>query len=380
MGSIDKKTKILIVTSRLDIGGAEKHLLMVLPELMALGYDVRVFVLHKFGTLNEEFRIRNIYIYEPAIKLPDVIDTLYSLVMLIMVLAKWRPAVIHSFLPEPYIVSACASTFFPRLKRVMSRRSLNVYQQDRPWIRKIEKRLHRTTDYILGNSMAVIEQLKDEGIPEDKLSLIYNGIYCEQFKNSQGESNKRKELGIPEDAVILITVANLIPYKGHLDLLEALILMDRKNLPQWQWICIGEDRGVKQALELKAKQAGLLENIHFTGSVSNPAEYINIADIGVLTSHQEGFSNSILECMCHGLPMIVTDVGGNPEAVLHDENGFVVPVHNVNILSEKILEMITDSELRIRFGKVSRQRVLEQFSIDKCVENYDKLYRQLLHI
>jgi glycosyltransferase involved in cell wall biosynthesis len=119
-------------------------------------------------------------------------------------------------------------------------------------------------------------------------------------------------------------------------------------------------------------------NVSFLGLRSDVADILWVSDIGILSSHEEGFSNSILEGMAARLPMIVTDVGGNAEAVIDGECGFVVPPHDPGRLAGAIEILARDPALRTAFGIAGRRRIEQRFTLEKCVDAYDALYSGLL--
>jgi glycosyltransferase involved in cell wall biosynthesis len=100
-----------------------------------------------------------------------------------------------------------------------------------------------------------------------------------------------------------------------------------------------------------------------------------ISDISVVASHEEGFSNAILEAMAAGLPVVATAVGGNTEAVIHGATGWVVPPRNPETLAARILALLEDPVKIREFGKRGRKRCQECFSLERMVENHIKLYR-----
>jgi glycosyltransferase involved in cell wall biosynthesis len=144
-------------------------------------------------------------------------------------------------------------------------------------------------------------------------------------------------------------------------------------------LIVGRDDGIQRDLQMQISAAGLLGHIRFLGARYDvPALYV-ASDIGLLVSHQEGFSNAILEGMAAALPMIVTDVGGNAEAVGDGETGLVVPAQNPAQLAAAIVRLANDPQSRAAFGEAGRLRVHERFSFAGCVDRYDRLYRGLLH-
>src|SRR5205823_891079 len=125
-----------------------------------------------------------------------------------------------------------------------------------------------------------------------------------------------------------IIVANLIPYKAHTDLFHALAQISPKLPADWTLLCVGRDTGYGAKLEKFSQELKLSDHIQFLGERRDVRELLAHAHIGILCSHEEGFANAILEGMTTGLPMIVTDVGGNAEAVVHEKTGLVVPPHD----------------------------------------------------
>ena len=101
------------------------------------------------------------------------------------------------------------------------------------------------------------------------------------------------------------------------------------------------------------------------------------ADIGILTSNEEGLSNSILEYMSYGLPVIATKVGGNVEQIFNNKNGFLVEKNDHIKLSQRLEELIKNKLMRKKFGRVSKRIATEKFSLEKSIEEYKKIYNKI---
>src|SRR5262249_33160413 len=146
---------------------------------------------------------------------------------------KRKPTHVHFMLPEAYLLGAPLAKVARVPLKIMSRRSLNLYQGN--WfVRRMERWLHRSMDAVLGNSLSVVRQLKDEEeVPADRLGLIYNGIVLQDFTNVETRTSLRQSLGIGADELVLCMVANLIPYKGHEDLIDALALAAKEMPVGW---------------------------------------------------------------------------------------------------------------------------------------------------
>ena len=382
--------KINIVIGSLGIGGAERHLCQVLPRIRSCGWDVEVVTLSANNPLKDILLEKGIHIREPLLftKKMFAFDflrkgllVLSNLFRLIKIFRKCdRSEIVHFFLPEAYIlgmISARIACF--RGPLVMSRRSMNCYQSRRVGMRSMELRLHQRVTAVLGNSMRVLEQLHiDEGVSTSKTSLIYNGIDLMPFERCADRDKLRNGLGISSCSLVFAITANLYKYKGHKDLLEALGQIKNKLPSEWCLICVGRDAGALNELQKQSKESGISNNILWLGSREDIPNLFQASDIGILCSHEEGFSNAILEGMAAGLPMVVTDVGGNSEAVEDGKTGFVVPAHNPKRLGNALLKLTEDSRLREKMGDSGRRRVKEKFTVDTCVAAYIKFYSELM--
>mgnify|MGYP000622031839 CR=1 FL=1 len=120
------------------------------------------------------------------------------------------------------------------------------------------------------------------------------------------------------------------------------------------------------------------DNVVSLAKLYGVADLLTLADIGLLCSHEEGFSNAVLEGMAAGLPMVVTDVGGNKEAVLHGKTGYVVPARDSKALANALLALVNNREQAIAFGLAGQARVKAQFALETCVNAYIKLYEECL--
>jgi glycosyltransferase involved in cell wall biosynthesis len=299
-----------------------------------------------------------------------------SSLKLLAIMARRRPTIVHFFLPASYMIGAPLAILARIPIRVMSRRSLNLYQQNHPILRIVERHLHQRMSAILGNSRHVIRELVDvENCPTRRVALIYNGIDLSCFEKAT-PSILRLDQERPA-SLVLVTVANLIPYKGHADLIEALSTIAARLPPDWQLLCIGGDYGCGAKLREQAREVELDDRIQFLGERRDVASVLKAANIGLLCSHQEGFSNAVLEGMAAGLPMVVTDVGGNSEAVVHGKTGLVVPPRDPCALGRAILKLAIDAERRNAMGKAGLERVKLLYTIDRCVSDYDRLYQSL---
>lgn len=369
--------RLLFVIGALDRGGTERHLVQLLPRLTRDRFRPMVYTLRHKGVLAPVLEAAGIPVIAPPTwfrRWPGPLGRrglllILSMVRLIWLMVTLRPAVVHFFLPEAYIIGGLCALVAGCPRRVMSRRSLNVYQAKRPWAARIERWLHGRMAAVLGNAAAVMTELRAEGVAEDRLCLLYNGVDLSAYSASPARDG---------DSLNMVIVANLIPYKGHADLLDALGGI-RGQLPDgWTLHCVGRDDGHGEALRAHATTLGIERNIRWLGERDDVPAILGRADLGILCSHQEGFANSILEAMAAGLAMVVTDVGGNREAVVDGVTGLVVPPRDPTALEAAILTLARDPDRRAEMGAAARARAQENFSMDACVAGYVRLYDGLI--
>lgn len=378
-------TRILFVTVSLDLGGTERHLATLAPELVRRGWSVAIYCTNRLGAFAAGVAAAGVEVIGPPLQRVAgnqprgrrFLSTGLAASRLFATIRRFRPDIAHFFLPEPYLVGAPAAIMLGVPIRIMSRRGLNFYQQGWPGSRRLEQSLHGQMSAILANSRRVVSDLVDEGCERAEIGLIYNGVGLNGLDQPVDGGAVRRRLGIDEASFVAIVVANLIAYKGHADLIDALH-RSRDRLPEpWTVLCVGRDESQRAKLEELTRDCGLDRHVRFLGERNDIAELLLASDVAISSSHEEGFSNSVLEGMAAGLPLIVTDVGGNAEAVLDRETGLVVPARDPARLSAAIVELANDASLRRRYGAAGLQRVRENFSLSASVDKYEAVYRGL---
>ena len=372
--------KILYMIGSLDLGGAERHLALIAPRLKQLGFDPAIYCISRRGAQADAVERLGITVIGPPWEggpqptpARKFLRLFASCLKLLKILISQRPQIVHFFLPLAYLIGAPLALLARAPTLIMSRRSLNYYQAQHAILARLERFLHRRMTAILGNSRAVFDQLVElEGCERSKVSVIYNGIDLTHIERAAASHE-----GSAAPGVLLIIVANLIPYKGHSDLIEALGHVRDQMPAQWTLLCVGRDDGIRNSLEEKVRSLGLDANVRFLGERTDVEALLKSADVGILCSHEEGFANAILEGMAAGLPIVATDVGGNAESVVHGETGLIVPPRNPAALGQAILSLASDAAARERMGHAGRKRAHDRFSIDACVEQYAGFYRAL---
>jgi glycosyltransferase involved in cell wall biosynthesis len=376
--------RILFVTECFGVGGTENHLLDLLPALKDKGFEVAAFCFTERGSRAQRLEGAGIEVSAAPELGPRKRSLLAPLrvvggaAKLFGLIRRFHPTIVHFYLPGPYLAGAPVAIAAGVPIKLMSRRSLNDYQRNWPGAGAFEHILHTRMDALLGNAHAVTQELIGEGCPEAKAQLIYNGVQLPDAPPNRTEA--RETLGLDTQAFVATMVANLLPYKGHLDLIAALAeIADRLPRP-WVVLCAGRDGGSHAEIERAILQANLSSHIRLLGARNDVPHLLAASDLGILApTRNEGFSNAVLESMAAGLPMVVTNVGGNAEAILDGETGLVVPPHEPSALGGAILKLAEAPQLRRAMGERARKRVADKFSLAASVDKYCALYEDLLN-
>lgn len=362
--------KILVVARSLGVGGAERHLLGVLPGLKDRGFAVEIAVLHQGGSLETAFSRAGIALH----RIQRARGIVPSIGELRRLYRRLRPDIVHFVLPEAYLLGGLAALGLDGPALAMSRRSLNLYQGRHRLAALAERFLHRRMDALVGNSEAVLRELIAEGAPSDRLHLIPNGVLTAQ----SGDRNaSRAQLGVTAAPLVLVIVGTLIPYKGHADLLEALSGIASRLPPGWRLVCAGRDTGIGPDLADQARKLGISENVLWLGERDDVADVLAASDIAVSASHEEGSPNAVIEAMAAGLPVVATAVGGSPELIMHGASGMLVPARNPSALGEAIAALAFDLDRRAVLGRNAFAHVSAKHRLETCVGAYGDLYARL---
>ncbi len=229
---------------------------------------------------------------------------------------------------------------------------------------------------IIAVSKFTANKLKKMIYFKDKISVIYNGIDTSIFElnNKEDRILIRKSLGIPDNAIIVICVANLYPAKGHETLLKAISLIYDK-LPNLHVILAGKGQ-LKDTIEKQANILRIQNRIHILGLRNDVPDLLKASDIFVLPSFSEAMPLSLLEAISSGLPVIATNVGGIPEIIEHKKSGFIIPPGDYKLLAMKILELAICDKERKDMGLQAKKIARKKFDISIMTSQYEAIYKE----
>ena len=369
-----KTLRIAIYIGQLGRGGAEGQVALLAQGLIKRGHDVRI------ATGEGPADVIPTELSDYVTYLPDR-PRFSRWRSLRSFLREFTPDVLHSQLSVANFFGTCAGAAERVPCRIMSLLSTDPLKSFT--IKTAEKLAAKFAHRVMVNSAGVREvALRRLRVPEGKVVLIYNGVDTDRFSPEMRRKfgpTMRRELDIPDGALVIGKVANFHPIKDHAALLAAVAEVHRGvaggEQPYLLLVGSGPEEG---AIRDKADELELLPYVRFAGSVADVERYYAAMDVFALTSRAEGFSNAVLEAMASGLPCVVTDVGGNAEAVDDGVNGYVVAPSDAGALRDKLSVLLKDERLRADMGAAGRRIAIEKFGVDRMVEETVGMYREVL--
>jgi sugar transferase (PEP-CTERM/EpsH1 system associated) len=222
--------------------------------------------------------------------------------------------------------------------------------------------------------IAVSESLKrltsqTVGLPAERITVIYNGVDVSKFSRSATTDGSQREVHVG-------CVGTLRPVKGHSYLIEALALA-HPSAPDVCLSLIGDGPLYQELNDLK-QRLGLNGSVSLLGHRDDVHELLKQFDVFALPSLSEGISNALLEAMAVGLPVIATNVGGNPEVVQHGVTGLLVPPQDSRAFADALLQMLNNPESRRAMGRKGRERIEAHFSLSAMARRYEQIYEMAL--
>lgn len=360
--------KILFITDSLCAGGKERRLTELLKalkskpdmefELVLMNKNIHYREVLDLG-INVTFIIRKIK------KDPVALFKFYKYCK------NNKPQIIHCWdsMTAVYSVLVCKLLDIRLINGMVVSSLSNRNILNNLWVRA--RITFPFSDVIIGNSHAGLISYKS---PEKRSILIYNGFDFERIKNLVPTDTLREQLEIRTQFIVGM-VASFSNFKDYRTYYRAaqLLLDKRKDVT---FLAIGYDTDSDSSVNLAGTQ--YLKHFRLMGSRTGIESYINLMDVCVLATFTEGLSNSILEYMALGKPVIATDGGGTNEIVTDNETGFLVNQSDPEELAGKIEILLNNKDMRTAMGMAGKQKIINGFSIEQMIRKYYDLYRLLI--
>jgi glycosyltransferase involved in cell wall biosynthesis len=356
------------------LGGTESQALALARRLPPSRFDVRLACLRRRGPLLEEVRSQGIACLEYPMPSLLSLAALAQGVRLARDLRRCRVQVVHAY--GFYI-----NTFAVPVARLAGVPAIIASIRDTGdlWTRA-QRRAQRAAcsfaDCVLVNAEAVRRRLVAEGYERSRIVIVRNGVDLSKFTDEPRPTGLRQELGLPAGTPLVAAISRLNPLKGIEYFLEAAAILAGR-FPEARFLVAG-DGAQRQALEGRAERLGLGRRAVFLGPRLDVPEILGEVNVSVLPSLSEALSNVLIESMAAGVPVVATDVGGNPEVVEDGVTGILVPPCDGEALARGIGAFLGDPARAARMGMAGKERAFERFSFERAVRETEDLYAGLL--
>lgn len=293
------------------------------------------------------------------------------------VIEQDEPDILVSFHEKSDLMNLLTPRRNGRLVKISSRRDMGFNRSS--LIACIFKVVDKYFDVITSPSIAILNKIAEEsGVNREHLTLIRNGIDLNRFKvGSEKEKSMFKcTMSVNQNSFVISCIGNLKPIKGHVYLLHAIQKLKQSN-HNVHLLLVGEGH-LRQELEALVDSLGISENVGFLSYRRDVDAILRGSDLAVCSSLSEGLSNSLLEALATGLPVVATRVGGNPEIVCDNENGFLVEAGDSEALYRAIEKLICSKSVRDKFGRRSREIAENKFDLGVMVSAYEHLYTRMM--
>jgi len=361
--------RVLHVITDLYVGGAETTLTRLLTAKPALAQQSRVVSLLPDGPLAESVRGAGFPLVELNLRKP--VGALTGIVQLARLIAKTKPDIVQGWMYHGDLAALLALTLSGRRKA--TRLAWNIrcstldFSRYSPLLRLVVRAcaaLSSLPDLVIANSVAGMEAHRTLGYRPRRAEMVPNGIDLDEFRpDPAARAVVRRELGIPEEAIVLAHVARLDPMKDHAGFLRALA-----KVSDVQALMVGAGT---ETLTTPA-------NVHRLGRRSDIPRLVAACDFVVSSSaFGEGFSNALAEGMACGLPPIATDVGD--AAIIVGDSGVVVSPNDAEALADAIRRMVREPpDRRAERGARARMHIARNFSLEQAQRRFAQVYAELL--
>jgi glycosyltransferase involved in cell wall biosynthesis len=368
--------RLLKFLAYLAIGGSERQVLNIRQGLDASRFNIHLGCFGFFdeqlaedltGTPIEVYKVRNLY----------GLGTMKECLRLASYLRQHQMDIVHAynFYGNVFAVPAARLARVPVVLASIRDTGESLTGKQRA----VNRMFCRLADRVVVNAEAIKRTLVAEGYRPDRITVIQNGILCPPLGKDK-DPFLRQEFGLSSDDILIGVVSRIARVKGLEYLLDAAPDVIAR-IPQAKFLIIGDNSfnpEYREELKRQTIKLGLQDHVIFTGFRLDVPRILSSLTLSVLPSLNEGLSNSLLESMGAGVPVVATMVGGNPEVVLDGETGLLVPPRNPAALADAICRVVRTPGLRNALGQAGRQRVLTHFSNERMIQNIERLYDELL--
>jgi glycosyltransferase involved in cell wall biosynthesis len=378
--SPEDRVRLLTFTTLFAIGGTERHVASLADGLDHSRFDLEFACHRRSGEFLAQIEARGLAVSEYSVTRLYGPHALAQQLRFARHLRRRRIQIMHSynFYPNVFAIPAARMARTPVV--LASIRDTGAHLTSRQ--RRVHRLWCRLADHVLVNAEAVREWLTAEGYDPSRISVIRNGLDLSRFTPGGDASSLRRELGLPDGVPLIAMLSRLSRLKGVEDFLDAAATVAAR-FKEARFLIIGgninpDGSGYQRELEDRAARLGLQQRVLFTGFRLDVPRLLSAVTASVLPSLSEGLSNTILESMAAGAPVVATRVGGSAEALEDGVDGLLVPPRDPVALSRAITWVLEHPEAARELGRRARARVAEEFSLQRMIRETECLYARLL--
>lgn len=371
--------RLLFLIGGMDSGGAQTQARLLLESLPSRGVEAHLACYHGSEEILRSLGDAGVEVH----RLPRPLRRLWPLQIfaaLHRLVRRHRIQIVHAFLEDFVIIAPPLRLLQPRLAVVASRRSLADYV--RPDRLRLMAWSARWASAVVANASAVAESARvAEGDPGAKLRVIRNGMPLPPPVPLEERARAREEFGVEPEAFVVAYPAHFRHGKGHARLPEVVRgLADA--VPGARVLLAGKAESDPHYRRTHARFLETAERLRLAGNfvhlglLPHSRQLLAASDVLLSFSESEGMSNSIMEAMAIGLPVVASDVGGTPELVRDGVDGWLIASGDTRAASERLVRLAKDPGRGRRMGEAGRSRIEHEFSVARMVEAYLEIYEE----
>ncbi len=364
--------KLLLLIPTLDRSGAEKQFTMLTTGLSREEFELHVICLTRSGPYEALLHEQGIpvTVLHKRLKFDPI-----ALFRLRKFIKKFQPDILHTWLFAGNAYGRLAAGKKTPPKVLISERCVDSWKSG--WQLKLDRKLIPRTERLIANSQSVAEFYRDQGFPDDKIVVIKNGIpaLTEPPLSTAARNAMLREFQIPPGSQIVGYAGRLAPQKRGIDLIWSMQLL--QQLTNGVYLVIVGDGPDREDMIKLAQHMNCDHLVRFLGHREDVPRLMRMFDVCWLTSSFEGQSNSIMEAMSAGVPVVASDIPANRELVVDGETGYLVTVGDCPAYSQFTDRILADAELAKRLGDASRQRMRQEFALETMIASHRALYQEV---
>jgi glycosyltransferase involved in cell wall biosynthesis len=390
---LPERIRVLRVIARLNMGGPALHVAYLSAGLRDRGYDTTL-VAGSLALGEESMAGVAEGLDVPIVTIPELhreispIRDLRAVYHLADLIREVRPHILHTHTAKAGTIGRLAARLLgdagpPIVVHTFHGHVLRGYFDPvrSNAFRLLERWLARQSTALIAVSPEVRDDLVSLGVaPAEKFEVVRLGIELDQRVGENGfeaaRAETRRALGIPDDRFVVGWIGRMTGVKRTGDVLQAVRRLREQGVDAV--LCMVGDGPDRETVEQRAHELGIVRDSLFLGYQDKVADYYAAFDALILPSANEGTPVSAIESLAGGRPVVATRVGGVPDVVRDGVDGFLVDPGDIDAMAERLARLAADPPLRHRMGEAGRASVHERYSVERLLDDVDRLYRRLL--